>query len=99
MQNGEIAGVILSDQFTQKFLADGKLAFDDDFKCIHAVASALCEQSPITVKKITRAHAKARKWLQDNPEETVKIMLEKKWASCEPERVLAYLKIFNYDFN
>ena len=109
MQNGEIAGAILSDQFSQRFLADGtlrvirSLTFDDDFKyetcCIHAVASALCEQSPITVKKITRAHAKARKWIQDNPEETVKIMLENKWASGEPEKVLAYLKTLNYDVN
>ena len=106
MQSGEIAAGIFSDQFIQKFLADGtlrvirSLTFDDDFKdetcCIHAVASALCEDSPITVKKLTRAHERARQWIAENPEETVKIMLENGWASGDPEKVTAYLKTLDF---
>ena len=64
MQNGEIEAGLFSDQFIQKFLKDGTLRVvrsittDDDFKnetcCIYAVAKDLCENSPITVKKMTR---------------------------------------------
>ena len=106
MQNGEIAAALLSDQFIQKFLENGtlriirSLTFDDDFKnetcCIHAVASALCEDSPITVKKLTRAHEKARRWITANPDEAVKVMLENSWASGDPEKVAAYLKTLDY---
>jgi len=95
MQNGEIGAGLFSDQFIQKFLDDGTLRIvrsittDEDFKnetcCIYAVAQDLCENSPITVKKMTRAHEAARKWIMANREEAIKLMLENKWASGEFE--------------
>ena len=106
MQNGEIEAALLSDQFAQKFLENGvlrvirSLTFDDDFKgetcCIYAVARDLCENSPVTVKKLTRAHENARKWIMANREDAVKLMLENKWASGEFDKVLAFFNTLDY---
>ena len=106
MQNGEIEAGLFSDQFIQKFLKDGTLRVvrsittDDDFKnetcCIYAVAKDLCENSPITVKKMTRAHEAARKWIMANREDAIRLMLENKWASGEFEDVLEYYNTLDY---
>ncbi len=106
MQNGEIEAGLFSDQFIQKFLDDGTLRIvrsittDEDFKnetcCIYAVAQDLCENSPITVKKMTRAHEAARKWIMANREEAIKLMLENKWASGEFDKVLKYYNTLDY---
>ena len=106
MQNGEIAAALLSDQFIQKFLENGTLriirsiTFDDDFKdetcCVFAVSKAICENSPITAKKLTRAHENARKWIMSNREEAVRLMLDNKWASGDFDKVLAFYKTLDY---
>ena len=106
MQSGEIEAGLFSDQFIQKFLKDGTLRVvrsittDDDFKnetcCIYAVAKDLCENSPITVKKMTRAHEAARKWIMANREDAIRLMLENKWASGEFEDVLEYYNTLDY---
>ena len=106
MQSGEIAAGLFSDQFIQKFLADGTLrilrsiTFDDDFKeetcCIFAVSKSLCEDSPITTKKITRAHEATREWIMANREEAVDVLLENKWGSGKFEDVLAYYNTLSY---
>ena len=106
MQNGELEAALLSDQFIQKFLDNGTLriirsiTFDDDFKdetcCIYAIAKDIVENSPITAKKLTRAHENARKWIMANREETIKLMLENKWASGEFDKVLAFYNTLDY---
>ena len=106
MQNGELQGAVLGDQFAKKFLDDGtlrivrSLTFDDDFKkeacCIHAVGADFYEANPITVKKLTRAHEAASKWMTENPEEAVKILQENKWASGDPKLVLEIFKTYNF---
>lgn len=106
MQNGEIQGAILSDQFAKKFLDDGtlrivrSLTFDDDFKqeacCIHAIHLDFYNQNPVTVKKLTRAHEAASKWMAENPEEAVKVLQENKWASGDPKLVLEIFKTYNF---
>lgn len=106
MQNGEIEAGLFSDQFIQKFLADGTLRVvrsittDEDFKdetcCIYAVARDLCENSPITVRKMTRAHEAARKWIMANREDAVRLMLENKWASGEFDMVLKFFNTLDY---
>lgn len=107
MQNGEIDAVLLTDQFAQKFVDNGtirsirSLTTDDDFKietcCIHAVNLNLWEQSPITAKKITRAHRKACDWIMANREEAVKVLIENKWASGDPDFVLKIYNTMAYD--
>lgn len=53
-------------------------------------------QNPITVKKLTRAHEAASKWMAENPEETVKLLQENNWASGDYDLVLEIFK--TYDF-
>ena len=94
LRSGEIQAALLSDQFIQQFLDDGTLrvvrtiTHDPDFKdeccCIHAVNLDFYENNPITVKKLTRAHEKAKEWILANREEAVRVLQENNWAShCE----------------
>lgn len=106
MENGEVDGATLSDQYAKKFLDEGKLkivrslTFDEDFSkeacCVHAVNRDFYEANPITVEKLTRAHQNASDWIQDNQEEAVKILLENKWASGDYDLVLEILKTYNF---
>ena len=106
LQSGEIQAALLGDQFIQKFLADGTLRIirtlttDEDFKteacCIHAVNLDFYEQNPITVKKLTRAHENARKWMMANREEAVKLLQANNWASGETELVQRIFNTFDY---
>ncbi len=109
LQSGEIQGALLSDQFIQKFLDDGTLrvirtiTHDPDFKdeacCIHAVNLDLYENNPITVKKLTRAHEKAKEWIMAHREEAVKLLQANNWASGDPDLVLKIFSTFNYDLS
>lgn len=109
MQNGEVNAATLSDQFAKKFVDNGtlkiirSLTFDKDFKeetcCVHAVNSDFYEKNPITVKKLTRAHKEASKWIEGNKEEFIKIMLDKKWVSGNYDFVLDIAKTYNFDIS
>lgn len=109
VQSGEAATVMLTDQFAQKFVDQGilrpirSLTFDDDFNtetcCIVAISQELVERSPITAKKLTRAHEKTRQWLMENREEAVQINLDNKWASGKFEDVLRYYKTLDYSIS
>ena len=106
LQSGEIQAALLSDQFIQQFLDDGTLrvvrtiTHDPDFKdeccCIHAVNLDFYENNPITVKKLTRAHEKAKEWILANREEAVKVLQENNWASGERDLVQKIFNTFNY---
>ena len=107
MRNGEIAAALLSDQFAKKFIDTNSLrvirslTFDDDFKgeacCIHAAGLDFYEQNPITVKKMTRAHEAASKWMQEHPEEAVRVLQANQWAPGDYEAALDIVKTFNYN--
>lgn len=106
MQNGEIQAAVMSDQFAKKFLDEGtlrivrSLTFDNDFKqeacCIHAIHLDFYNENPITVKKLTRAHEAASKWMSENPEEAVKVLQENKWASGDTKLVLEIFNTYNF---
>ena len=107
MQNGEIQAALLGDQFAKKFLDDGtlrivrSLTFDEDFQkeacCIHAIHLDFYEKNPITALKLTKAHENASRWIMDNREEAVKILLDNNWASGDPKVVLEIFNTYNYD--
>lgn len=106
MQKGELTAALLGDQFAKQFVDNGtlriirSLTFDEDFKhetcCIHVVNLDFAEKNPITVKKLTRAHEAASKWMMENPEEAVKVLQENNWASGDFDLVLEIFK--TYDF-
>lgn len=109
MQNGEISAALLSDQFAKKFLDSGtlriirSLTFDDDFNgeacCIHATSLDFYEQNPITVKKLTRAHEAASKWIMEHPEEAVKALQAHQWAPGDYQASLEIIKTYNYNIS
>lgn len=85
MQNGEIAGALLSDTFAYDMVQDGVLKpvrslSDDDFRgepcCVMAMNTTFIRENPITANKITQAMKDASKWMRENPEEAVKMLLD-----------------------
>ena len=62
MESGEIQGAILSDQFAEKFVEEGKikyirsLTYDEDFQteacCVHALNGDFVRENPITAKRL-----------------------------------------------
>lgn len=106
LQSGEIQAALLGDQFAKSFMEDGtlrmirSLSFDEDFIneacCIHGVNKTFYEQNPITVKKLTLAHEKAKEWITNNREEAVKILLDNKWASGDFDTVLEIFNTYSY---
>lgn len=106
LQNGEIEGVILSDQFAEKFVEDGtlkvirSLTWDEDFKvepcCIHGLNRDFVKENPITAKKITLSIKQASYWIEENKEEATKLLFDKDWASGDFEQAVRMLE--SYDF-
>ena len=107
MQKGEIQAALMGDQFAKRFVDDGtlrvlrSLTFDDDFKnetcCIHAVSRDFYEKNPMTVKKLTRAQERAKKFIQENPEEAVRMLQANNWAPGDFDLVLGILKTYSFD--
>jgi len=74
MESGEIQGAVLSDQFAEKFVEEGKikyirsLTYDEDFQteacCVHALNGDFVRENPITAKKVTRAIKRAARWME-----------------------------------
>ena len=48
------------------------------------------------MKKLTRAHEKAKEWILANREEAVRILQENNWASGERDLVQRIFNTFNY---
>ncbi|NLX61482.1 MAG: ABC transporter substrate-binding protein [Tissierellia bacterium] len=98
MENGEVQGAVLSDQFAEKFLDEGKLkrirslTYDEDLKteacCAHALNGDFVRENPITAKKVTRAIKRAARWIQNNPKEATELLFENNWASGDFDIVL-----------
>lgn len=106
MQSGEIQAALLGDQFAKSFMDKGtlrmirSLSFDEDFIneacCVHGVNKTFYEQNPMTVKKLTLAHEKAKEWITANREEAVKILQDNNWASGDFETVLEIFNTYSY---
>jgi NitT/TauT family transport system substrate-binding protein len=54
----------------------------DEFCCVLAAGSKAAATHPAALAKMVRAVQKASKWVQENPEETARLMLEKKYLSA-----------------
>lgn len=106
MQNGEVQGVILSDQFAEKFVQDGtlkiirSLTFDEDFGkeacCVHVANGAFVDENPLITESIIRVLNKTRFWVQDNKEEATKILFDNNWASGDFDQALRMMNSYNF---
>lgn len=106
MQNGEIQGAILSDQFAESFMEDGtlkvirSLTWDEDFKnepcCIHALNKEFAKENPITTKKITLAIKQAAYWIEENKEEATQVIFDNDWASGDFDQCVRMMESYNF---
>lgn len=106
MQNGEIQGAVLSDQFAEKFVKDGtlriirSLTWDDDFKtepcCVHGLNGDFVKNNPITAKKVTLAIKQAAYWIEDNKTEATQVLFDNKWASGDFEQAVRMMESYNF---
>lgn len=106
MQNGEIQGAVLSDQFAEKFMKDGtlriirSLTWDEDFKiepcCIHALNKDFVKNNPITAKKITLSIKQAAYWIEENKTEATQVIFDNEWASGDFEQAVRMMESYNF---
>ena len=68
----------------------------DEFCCVVTARSKVVEEHPEAVAKYLRALQKAAKFVQENPDETARIITEKKYVPGEVATNAIVLKTFNY---
>ncbi|GAB6390878.1 MAG: ABC transporter substrate-binding protein, periplasmic subunit family 3 [Treponematales bacterium] len=68
----------------------------DEFCCVTPVRSETAAKHPEEVAKFLRAIQKASKWVQENPDETARIITEKKYIAGETAVNAQVLKTYNY---
>lgn len=106
LENGEIQAVVLSDQFAEKFVNDGKikmirsLTYDDDFKlepcCVYAFNKTFAKENPITAKKITKVLFRVSDYIQNNIEEATQTLFDNNWASGDFDQAVRMMKSYNW---
>ncbi|MDR1084075.1 MAG: ABC transporter substrate-binding protein [Deltaproteobacteria bacterium] len=70
--------------------------FSEQYCCAAYVSAKLAAADPETAAKYTRAMQKAAAWIQNNPEETAKIQVDKKYVAGDPTFNASVLKTFKY---
>jgi NitT/TauT family transport system substrate-binding protein len=69
----------------------------DEFCCVLVAGSKIAAAHPETLAKMTRAIQKASKWVQENPDETAKILYEKKYVAGDPVVNAQVLSSYNWN--
>lgn len=106
MENGEVGGVILSDQFAEKFVKDNKikyirsLTYDDDFKhepcCMNAFNTNFIKENPQIAAKVAKAIKRTQLWIADNTEEATKILFDNNWATGDFDQALRMMESYDW---
>lgn len=106
LENGAVDAIVLGDpqasvaqeEYNLNVLID--TASDDEYKdeycCAAFVTTKLAEENPEAAAAFTRAVQKASQWVQDNPEESAKIITEKNYVSGEADFAASVLSTYNY---
>lgn len=106
LENGAVDAIALGDptasiaeeQYGLTALID--TATDPDYKdeyCCNAfVTSKLTAENPAAAAAFTRAVQKASQWVQENPDETAKIIVDKQYISGDVDFCAQILKTYNY---
>lgn len=107
MQNNEVQAAVLSDQFAEKFINEGKikairsLTWDEDFKkepcCVHAFNKTFVEENPITAAKMTKAIRDCQTWINGHIEEATQALFDNNWASGDFDQAVRMMKSYNWD--
>jgi len=68
----------------------------NEFCCVAPVRTKALEEHPEEIAKFLRAIQKASKWVQENPDETARIITEKQYIAGETAVNAQVLKTYNY---
>ena len=95
---GDPAASIAAEQYGLTALIDTATdpEYKDEYCCAAFVTSKLAEENPKAAAAFTRAVQKASQWVQDNPDETAKIITEKQYISGDADFCAEILKTYNY---
>ena len=106
LQNGAVDAIALGDpaasiaeeQYGLTALIDTATdpEYKDEYCCAAFVTSKLAEENPKAAAAFTRAVQKASQWVQENPDETAKIITEKEYVSGDAVFCAQILKTYNY---
>ena len=106
MENGEVQGAILSDEYANKFVEDGtlkrirSLSFDEDFKneacCVNALNGDFVRENPLMAKAYNEAVLSTQKWIEDNVEEAAQILFDNNWASGDFDAAVEMMESYNW---
>lgn len=70
--------------------------YKDEYCCAAFVTSKLAAENPEAAAAFTRAVQKASQWVQENPDETAKIIVGKQYVSGDVDFCAQILKTYNY---
>lgn len=70
--------------------------YKDEYCCNAFVTSKLAEENPEAAAAFTRAVQKGAQWVEEHPEETVKIIVDKKYTAGDADLLAAILETYNY---
>ena len=70
--------------------------YKDEYCCNAFVTSKLAAENPKAAAAFTRAVQKASQWVQENPDETAKIIVDKQYISGDVDFCAQILKTYNY---
>ncbi|KNF08640.1 ABC-type nitrate/sulfonate/bicarbonate transport system, periplasmic component [Gottschalkia purinilytica] len=106
LEKGEIQAAITGDQTAHAWIESGKVnvirssTHDEDYKdeycCLLGIRGPIVRDEPEVAEALTRAVLKAAKWVNENREETAKIMVDKQHVNGDYEYNLNLLKSYNY---
>ncbi|GAB6390879.1 MAG: ABC transporter substrate-binding protein, periplasmic subunit family 3 [Treponematales bacterium] len=106
LERGQVDAIAVGDPTAYIVESQGKgrviinSATDDylknEFCCVLVAASPVVAKYPKTVAKFTRAIQKAAAYVQENPDETARLMKERNYVAGEPEVNAAILKTYNF---
>lgn len=71
-------------------------AYKDEYCCDAFVTSKLAEENPEAAAAFTRAVQKGAQWVEEHPEETAKIIVDKKYTAGDADLLAAILETYNY---
>jgi NitT/TauT family transport system substrate-binding protein len=106
LERGQVDAIALGDPTAQIIENEGKARtiinsatdayLKDEFCCVIAASNSVVTKYPNTAAKFTRAIQRAAKWVQDNPDETARLMDEKKYVAGDPAVNAQILKTYSY---
>ncbi|GHV91940.1 ABC transporter substrate-binding protein [Spirochaetia bacterium] len=106
LERGQVDAIAVGDPTAQIIENEGKgvailnSATDDYLKdeycCVVAASNSFIARYPKTAAKFVRAIQSAAAWVQENPDETARLMDEKKFVAGDPKVNAQILKTYSY---